>query len=63
MKKKIILAEPVINSRETIKLTKRVLSANFPNEGKFAKLLENKLSKLINTKYVVTTTSGLHQYF
>ena len=44
MKKKIILAEPVINSRETIKLTKRVLSANFPNEGKFAKLLENKLS-------------------
>ena len=45
MKKKIILAEPVINSRETIKLTKRVLSANFPNEGKFAKLLENKLSK------------------
>ena len=63
MKKKIILAEPVINSRETIKLTKRVLSANFPNEGKFAKLIENKLSKLINTKYVVTTTSGTASIF
>ena len=42
---KILLAEPVIDSKETLALTKKVLDTNFPNEGKFTKLFEKKLSK------------------
>jgi perosamine synthetase len=55
---KILLAEPVIETKETIALTKKVLLSNFPNEGSFAKLFEEKISKLLKIKYVVTTTSG-----
>ena len=40
LKNKILLAEPVIEEKETISLIKRILTSNFPNEGKFTKLLE-----------------------
>ena len=62
-KNKILLSEPVIPIKETIALTKRVLDDNFPNEGKFTKLFENKLSKLLNVRYVVTSTSGTISIF
>lgn len=57
LKNKILLAEPVIEEKETISLMKRVLTSNFPNEGKFTRLFENKISKLLNVKYVVTSTA------
>ena len=62
-KNKILLAEPVIKTKETIAITKKVLSSNFPNEGKFVRLLENKISKLLKVKYVVTATSGTISLF
>ena len=63
MKKKNIhniipFAKPVIQTQETISLIKRDIDSNFPNEGKFTKLFEKKLSILLKTKYVVTVTSG-----
>ena len=63
LKNKILLAEPVIEEKETISLIKRILTSNFPNEGKFTKLLEKKLLKLINAKYIITTTSGTISIF
>ena len=60
---KILLAEPVIDSKETLTLAKKVLDTNFPNEGKFTKLFEKKLSKLLRTKYAVTATSGTISIF
>ncbi len=63
IKNKILLAEPVIESKGTITLIKKVLKTNFPNEGKFARLFEKKLSKLLKVKYVVTTTSGTISIF
>ena len=62
-KNKILLAEPVLNSIDTVALTKKVLTSNFPNEGKFARLFEKKISKLLKVKYVVTTTSGTISIF
>ena len=47
LKNKILLAEPVIEEKETISLMKKVLASNFPNEGKFTRLFENKISKLL----------------
>ena len=43
LKNKILLAEPVIEEKETISLMKRVLTSNFPNEGKFTKLLRHPI--------------------
>jgi len=63
MKKKYILAEPVVNSKKVMKLTNKVLSSNFFNEGKFTKLLERKISSLLKVKYVVATTSGTISLF
>jgi len=62
-KNKILLAEPLIAGKETIALTKKVLAANFPNEGKFARLFEKKISKLLKVKYVVAVTSGTISIF
>ena len=62
-KNKILLAEPTINSRETLSLTKKVLDDNFPNEGKLSKLFESKISKLLKVKYVITATSGTVSIF
>ena len=60
---KILLAEPLIPSGKTIALTRKVLEDNFPNEGKFTKLFEKKLLKLMKVKYLVTTTSGTISIF
>ena len=60
---KILLAEPVIETKKANVLIKQVLKANFPNEGKFAKLFEKKISLLLKTKYVVTATSGTISIF
>ena len=46
LKNKILLAEPVIEEKSTILLLKKVLAANFPNEGKFTRIFENKISKI-----------------
>ena len=62
-KNKILLAEPVIQTQETAALINKVLKANFPNEGKFTRLFENKLSSLLKVKYVVATTSGTISIF
>ena len=63
LKNKILLAEPVIEEKATISLMKKVLAANFPNEGKFTRIFENKISKLLKVKYVVTSTSGTTAIF
>ena len=60
---RILLAEPVIETKKANVLIKKVLKANFPNEGKFAKLFEKKISSLLKTKYVVTATSGTISIF
>jgi perosamine synthetase len=62
-KNKILFAEPIINSKETAILTKKILDDNFPNEGKLTKLFEKKLSSLLRVKYVVTATSGTISIF
>ena len=62
-KNKILLAEPVIETKNTASLIKKVLTKNFPNEGKLARLFEKKLSKLLKVKYVVATTSGTISIF
>ena len=62
-KNKILLAEPVIQTQETAALINKVLKTNFPNEGKFTRLFENKLSSLLKVKYVVATTSGTISIF
>jgi len=63
MKKKYILAEPVVNAKEVIKLANKVLSSNFFNEGKYTKLVEKKISNLLKVKYAVATTSGTVSLF
>ena len=63
IKKKILLTEPYIENKKTISLVKKVLSSNFPNEGKFTKLLEKKICKLLRVRYVVMTTSGTISIF
>ena len=60
---KILLAEPVIETKKANFLIKQVLNDNFPNEGKFTKLFEKKISALLKTKYVVTATSGTISIF
>jgi len=60
---KILLAEPVIETKKANVLIKQVLNDNFPNEGKFAKLFEKKISTLLKAKYVVTATSGTISIF
>mgnify|MGYP001156784736 CR=1 FL=1 len=61
--KKILLAEPYIENKKTISLVKRVLRSNFPNEGKYTKLFERKISKLLGVRYAVATTSGTISIF
>ena len=58
MNKKIVLAEPLINNSESIKILRKVIKSNFINEGKLARLFEKKISKLLKVKYVSCVTSG-----
>ena len=62
-KKKIILADPSIPKSKTLKYLTKVLKDNFPNEGKYTRIFEKKLSKLLNVKYVLTCTSGTISIF
>ena len=41
-----------------IDFIKSVLKDNFPNEGKYSNILEQKIAKLFKAKYAITTTSG-----
>ena len=61
--KKILFAEPTINSSEVLNYTKKALKQNFPNEGKFTRIFENKIKKILKIKYVVSTTSGTSAIF
>lgn len=61
--KEIPFAQPIINAKYSLKLLKKVLLLNFPNEGKFVRDLEQKISKLLKVKYVVTATSGTSSIF
>lgn len=56
--KQIILAQPVINIKDTSKILNSVLKSNFVNEGKQTKEFEEKICKLLKVKYAVSTTSG-----
>jgi len=49
--------EPVIGKDE-IKYLREVIRTNFINEGKYNLIFQKKISKLINSKYVITTTNG-----
>ena len=61
-KKKINFWEPIIGTQE-IKNIKKVLNMNWPNEGLFTKLLEEKIKKILGVKYAVCTTSGTASIF
>jgi len=49
--------------KKDLKLLNEVISKNFVNEGDFNSLFENKISKILKTKYVCTTTSGTSALF
>ena len=61
--KKIPFAQPVINAKKATSIIKKVFNDNFPNEGKFVNNFEEKISKLLNVKYVVSATSGTISIF
>ena len=56
--KKIILAQPLINIKDSSKIINSVLKSNFINEGSQTREFEKKICKLLKVKYAVTTTSG-----
>lgn len=56
--KKIILAKPLINIKESSNIINSVLKSNFINEGSQTRQFEKKICKLLSVKYAVTTTSG-----
>lgn len=53
---------PKIGTKEK-KLIMKVLDRNFPNEGEFATLFEQKICKLLGCKYAVAVTSGTAAMF
>ena len=61
--KKIPFAQPVINAKKATSIIKKVFNDNFPNEGKFVNNFEEKISKLLKVKYVVSATSGTISIF
>ena len=62
-KNNILLSEPVLEKNKIMSLLEKVLISNFPNEGKFTKILEKKISRLLKVKHVVATTSGTASIF
>ena len=60
---KFPFARPVIKVKHATQLIKKVFSDNFPNEGKFVREFEKKISRLLNIKYVVASTSGTSALF
>ena len=61
--KKIILAQPIINLKESSKYIKKVLEKNFPNEGDQTRLFEKKICNFLKIKYAVCVTSGTTAIF
>ena len=61
--KKINFANPLINTNEVLKHTKKVLTKNFPNEGEFTQLFQKKIQKILKSKYAIATTSGTTAIF
>ncbi len=57
-KNRINFINPVISSNKTLAYLKKILKNNLPNEGLVTRSFENKISKLLNVKYVIATTSG-----
>jgi len=57
-KDKINFINPVINTNKTLVYLKEILKNNSPNEGYLTRRFEDKISKLLNVKYVIATTSG-----
>lgn len=62
MLKKIPWWQPQIGSQEK-KIIGKVLAANFPNEGEFTTLFEQRIAKLLGCQYVVAVTSGTTALF
>jgi perosamine synthetase len=60
--KKINWWMPQIGDEEK-KLINQVLDNNFPNEGEFTTLFENRIAALVGSKYAVATTSGTTAIF
>ncbi len=61
--KKIILAQPYINIKDSTKNLNSVLKSNFINEGNQTREFEKKICKLLKIKYAVTVTSGTAAIF
>jgi len=57
MKKSIKWFYPIIGKREQDNI-KKVIKINYPNQGKFTKKFEKKISKIIKVKYAVAVPSG-----
>jgi perosamine synthetase len=49
---------PLIDTSQALRLIKKTLAVNAPNEGDLTRTFERKISKLLNVKYVAATTSG-----
>ena len=45
------------------KKQKKIFSKNYPNEGKYVKLLEKKIQKILKVKYCVALPSGTSALF
>ena len=56
MSKKIPYWEPVIDQKDYKSLSK-VFKQNFVNQGPLNERFENKIKKIFDTKYVVTTNN------
>ena len=54
---KINFWEPVTGKKEIANIT-RVLKENYPNEGKYTKIFEKKIQKLLKVKHAICVTSG-----
>jgi perosamine synthetase len=63
MHKKIFFSKPLISKKCSAKIINEILDSNFPNEGKFTRKFERKISKILKVKYVVTATSGTTAIF
>jgi len=59
---KINFWEPIIGNQEIVNI-KRVLKSNYPNEGKYTRLFENKIENLLAVKHAICVTSGTISIF
>ena len=57
--KLIKFSDPIINTNEVIKYTKKVLLKNFPNEGEFNQIFQKKIKSILKThKNIIIVTEG-----